>query len=100
MSMDRCSSCERLIDTDHDVDCYVDTSPTTTVCRCVACREKADAPISRQEYLCTPKPDPRDPDHSRSGIFVNHNCYRCRNGKLPCKQGAPNRCDYPHARND
>ena len=85
MSMDRCSSCERLIDTDHDVDCYVDTSPTTTVCRCVACREK---------------PDPRDPDHSRSGIFVNHNCYRCRNGKLPCKQGAPNRCDYPHARND
>ena len=46
------------------------------------------------------KPDPRDPDYSRSGIFVNHNCSRCRNGELPCKRGAPNRSDYPHARND
>src|SRR6185312_547124 len=24
--------------------------------------------------------DSRDPDHSRSGIFVYHNCSRCKNG--------------------
>ena len=47
-----------------------------------------------------PPVDPRDPDHSRSGIFVNHNCSPCRSGALPCKQGAPNRCEFPHARND
>lgn len=44
--------------------------------------------------------DPRDPDHSRTGIFVNHNCFRCRDGALPCKTGNPNRCEFPHARND
>lgn len=40
------------------------------------------------------------PDYSREGIFVYHNCYKCRDGKKPCVNGAPNRCDYPHARND
>lgn len=89
MSMDRCATCSRLIDTDFDLDCYIDTSPTTTICLCEACREKAEA-----------KPDPRDPDYSRVGIFVNHNCSRCRSGELPCKSGNPNRCEYPHARND
>lgn len=47
-----------------------------------------------------PALDPRDPDHSRTGIFVYHNCSYCRSGELPCKQGHPNRCEYPHARND
>ena len=42
MSMDRCSSCERVIDSDDDPDCYVDTSPTTTVCRCEWCRDDAE----------------------------------------------------------
>ncbi len=46
------------------------------------------------------KPDPRDPDHSRSGIFVHHNCYRCGSGEMPCVNGNPNQCEYPHARND
>jgi len=46
------------------------------------------------------RPDPRDPDHSRIGIFVYHNCSRCADGALPCVQGNPNRCDIPHARND
>ncbi len=44
--------------------------------------------------------DPRDPDQSRTGIFVNHNCAYCDSGKKPCRQGDPNRCDNPHARND
>jgi hypothetical protein len=44
--------------------------------------------------------DPRDPDHTRQGIFVNHNCYKCKNGTCPCAEGASNRCGYPQARND
>jgi hypothetical protein len=47
-----------------------------------------------------PPLDPRDPDHSRQGIFVNHNCSYCHNGELPCRQGDPNRCGNPMARND
>ncbi len=46
------------------------------------------------------KPDPRDSDHTREGIFVYHNCSYCDSGKRPCRQGNPNRCEYPHARND
>ena len=46
------------------------------------------------------KPDPRDPDHTRSGIFVYHNCSKCGNGEKPCVNGSPGRCDYPQARND
>ena len=48
----------------------------------------------------TPKVDPRDPDHSRAGIFVHHNCWRCQSGAKPCVGGNPARCEYPHARND
>lgn len=44
--------------------------------------------------------DPRDPDHTRKGIFVYHNCYRCKHGLNPCVQGNPSKCDNPHARND
>lgn len=48
-----------------------------------------------------PKPiDPRDPDHTREGIFVYHNCWKCDDGKKPCVKGNPRRCEYPHARND
>lgn len=42
----------------------------------------------------------RDPDPSRSGIFRNHNCWKCNDGAKPCVQGGPHRCDYPHARNE
>ena len=45
-------------------------------------------------------PDPRDPDHSRSGIFVSHNCWKCANGAKPCARGNRSWCEYPHARND
>jgi hypothetical protein len=44
--------------------------------------------------------DPRDPDPSRSGVFVDHNCYRCKDGTLPCVKGNPRDCDTLHARND
>lgn len=44
--------------------------------------------------------DPRDPDYSREGIFQNHNCWTCKHGALPCRQGSPSQCSNPHARND
>lgn len=44
--------------------------------------------------------DSRDPDHSRSGIFVLHNCWKCGDGARPCVAGNPRQCEYPHARND
>jgi len=44
--------------------------------------------------------DLRDSDPSREGIFRDHNCWRCRSGELPCVQGHPRQCEYPHARND
>lgn len=44
--------------------------------------------------------DPRDPDYSKEGIFVYHNCSRCNDGKKPCVEGNPLKCQYPHARND
>ena len=44
--------------------------------------------------------DPRDPDYSREGIFILHNCWRCQNGAARCASGNPRQCEYPHARND
>lgn len=47
-----------------------------------------------------PLPDPRDPDHTRPGIFATHNCWRCKDGDDPCVQGNPRTCEFPRARND
>lgn len=44
--------------------------------------------------------DPRDPDHSKEGIFVYHRCWKCGDGERPCAQDNPNNCEYPRARND
>ena len=44
--------------------------------------------------------DPRDPVHSKHGIFVYHSCSRCGDGARQCVNGNPNQCEYPHARND
>lgn len=45
-------------------------------------------------------PDPRDPDYTRSGMFILHNCFRCKDGREACVVGNPRQCEYPHARND
>ena len=47
-----------------------------------------------------PPIDSREPDYTREGIFIYHNCWKCQNGAKPCKEGSPNRCGYPRARND
>ncbi len=44
--------------------------------------------------------DPREPDYSRSGVFIDHNCWRCDSGKKPCIKSNPRDCDTLHARND
>ena len=45
-------------------------------------------------------PDPRDPDYSREGIFIYHNCFRCKDGTERCIVGNPRKCEFPWARND
>jgi len=50
-----------------------------------------------QERMMGPRKDPRQP------IFRDHNCWKCRDGELPCtgrSDGNYGRCEYPHARND
>ena len=41
-----------------------------------------------------PRKNPRQP------IFRDHNCWACRDGEKPCREGNYNCCSYPHARND
>ncbi len=42
MSMVRCDDCERPIDSDFDCECFIDTSPTSTITLCERCRDEAD----------------------------------------------------------
>lgn len=46
--------------------------------------------------------DPRDSDPTKEGVFRNHNCYRCKDGALPCVKGKGNErdCSTLYARND
>jgi hypothetical protein len=53
----------------------------------------------------TQKPtiDPRDPDYSRPGIFADHNCWKCKDGRDLSRCPTPDHpgnCGFPHARND
>lgn len=41
-----------------------------------------------------------EPRHLRTGMFVLHDCWKCRDGKFRCVIGNPRQCEYPHARND
>ena len=54
----------------------------------------------RDERLVEIGVDPRDPDYTRVGMFVLHNCARCKDGREPCITGNPRQCEYPHARDD
>ena len=35
-----------------------------------------------------------------SGMFRDHSCWKCLDGKKSCVVGNPRQCEYPHARND
>ena len=39
-------------------------------------------------------------DTTKSGIFRDHSCWKCNDGERECVRGSPNRCEFPHARND
>jgi hypothetical protein len=52
------------------------------------------------ERMSEKQRDGRDPDPTKEGIFRAHSCWKCQDGAKPCVQGSPNRCEYPHARND
>lgn len=57
--------------------------------------------MTQQAKMHTPtEVDPRAPDPTRSGIFRDHNCWRCNDGAERCRWGDPKRCEYPRARND
>lgn len=76
------------------------------IVRCADCERQTemerceDDALAAWQKLNASRPDPRDPDHSRSGIFVHHNCWKCGSGQKPCVRGNPNGCDYSRARND
>jgi hypothetical protein len=40
------------------------------------------------------------PANQQSTIFRDHRCWKCQDGTKPCAQGHPNRCEFPHAKND
>lgn len=42
MSMDTCKSCDRIVDTDDDPDCYYDADMNQTPCTCEWCREEKE----------------------------------------------------------
>ncbi len=41
MSMCRCDCCSRVIDSDYDLDCFIDRSGETTIA-CAQCRERME----------------------------------------------------------
>ena len=71
------------------------------------CRSPDCNPADAVEGLCCgwiecEPADPRDHDPSRPGIFRDHNCWACKDGAQPCREGRRGGlgCSYPHARND
>ena len=70
--------------------------------RCVICDVRLSRAEPGHQSACIRADMDRamGPDHSKTGIFVNHNCAYCDDGRLPCRQGAVHRCDNPRARND
>lgn len=63
----------------------------------------ASAPVVAMDRYGLPPQDGRGPDHSRSSIFIDHNCWRCANGtqldNCPTPS-TPGNCGFPQARND
>jgi len=35
----------------------------------------------------SPARDPRSPDPTKTGVFRDHTCWRCKDGAKPCAQG-------------
>ncbi len=48
MSMDRCARCDAVVDTDFDLDCYIETK-YGDICRCESCRSRQEIEDERYE---------------------------------------------------
>ncbi len=57
-------------------------------------------PLAIRLWVGTDPRDPRPEDTYRHPIFRDHNCWKCRDGMLPCARGYSLNCEFPHARND
>jgi hypothetical protein len=100
MTCSYCSGTGRVLMSLDDVD-SLETAPppgvipTVPCYKCVTYDERGYPQDSR---------DPRSVDYLKWRniplIFQYHNCARCRSGERACVQGNPNRCSWPHARND
>ena len=96
MSIFLCARCDELRDSDDGCEEY---KRTQLICMdCISDMEDAEQEYAMHGAEMMEKA--MGPDHSKSGIFVYHRCAYCDDGRLPCRQGAPNRCDNPRARND
>ena len=40
------------------------------------------------------------PDPTKKGMFRDHRCWKCDDGRLPCAEPNQGGCSYPRARND
>jgi hypothetical protein len=61
-------------------------------------RAKAAFQLRAIEAIVTSGMEPRD--NPRQPIFRDHNCWACRDGEKPCREGNYGCCSYPRARND
>ncbi len=63
------------------------------------CKIAADGSARKGKLVEYDLPKPKKP-FKPTGIFLDHSCYRCKDGEKACIRGNPHQCDYPHARND
>jgi len=61
--------------------------------RCLPCPRRLVYDKDRRTIVRASEP-------AKTGMFILHNCWKCKDGELPCAQGSPRQCEFPHARND
>jgi hypothetical protein len=86
---DSVSACQDL----HELICMTAQDAIAKARTWAAPTSKSDAQRAFEKAMA-PRENPLHP------IFRDHNCWKCRDGSLPCKHGYSRQCEYPHARND
>jgi hypothetical protein len=103
-----CHRCDQLRDSD---DGAISEEGTDNAMLCIDCANELEDEVyhtssspaeeyERVERMRRDMEKAMGPDHTKTGIFVYNRCAYCDDGRLPCRQGAVNRCDNPRARND
>lgn len=90
MSVDRCSKCGALVDTDDEPEAYVEVgnmrSQTSTICLCQTCRERYE---DAQENKRTEPPDLDERIAAEIAADPRYNCENCDwdvDGCSPCPE--------------